>query len=338
MTWSCLKTPLLEAWGAGGCAVPSRGSRTGEDREEPSWSAVPASFYSALSSPCGQGPWGKPAVRPGAQGRPRWGLWLAGLMCQADHMGSRSGPPGGEVETQMCRVGRTGSEGGGGRRDPPGPRSQRPRQTLPCCIQSLPRPGWVASAQDASASSAEGTQARAPVPSGWAQFPGSPCVWPRAVMKPPPVKGVTDARPGVTGCWRGSLTGAPLGLEFPLLLWLRGQCPGLSPPQGVDSPPPLGAPWRGSCRMGSMPVTGAEWPPLDSAARCCWQIARVRLHPRVCLCVRACMYVCVCMHVVHTYVCACMCMCVCVCVCSTLPPCGCTDLKKPPGLLCTLTP
>ena len=41
---------------------------------------------------------------------------------------------------------------------------------------------------------------------------------------------------------------------------------------------------------------------------------------------------------------ACVCVCVCVCVCSTLPSCGCrfykpvTDLKKPPGLLCTLTP
>ena len=49
-------------------------------------------------------------------------------------------------------------------------------------------------------------------------------------MKPPPVKGVKDARPGVTGCWWGSLTaGAPLGLEFPLLLWLRGQCPRTQP-------------------------------------------------------------------------------------------------------------
>ena len=142
MTWSCLKRPLLEAWGAGGYAMPSRGSRTGEDREEPSWSAVPESFYSALSSLCSQGPWGKPAVCPGAQGKPRRGLWLAGLMFQADPTGSRSGPPGGEVETQMCRVGRTGSEGGGGRRDQPGLRSKRPKAGS-ALLYSEPAPTWV---------------------------------------------------------------------------------------------------------------------------------------------------------------------------------------------------
>lgn len=136
--------------------MPSRGSRTGEDREEPSWSAVPESFYSALSSPCGQGPWGKPAICPGAQGRPRRGLWLAGLTCQADPTGNKSGPPGGplhkgplwdvppgrEVETQMCRVGRMGSEGGGGRGDPPGPRSQRP-QAGSALLHSEPARTWV---------------------------------------------------------------------------------------------------------------------------------------------------------------------------------------------------
>ena len=32
--------------------MPSQGSRVGEDREGPSWSAVLESFYSALSSLC----------------------------------------------------------------------------------------------------------------------------------------------------------------------------------------------------------------------------------------------------------------------------------------------
>ena len=90
------------------CALS--GSRAGEDREGPSWSAVPECFYSALSSLCGQGPWGKPAVCPGAQGRPRRGLWLAGLTCQADPTGNgvglqgplRDAPPGGEVETRRA--------------------------------------------------------------------------------------------------------------------------------------------------------------------------------------------------------------------------------------------
>lgn len=128
--------------------------------------------------------------------------------------------------------------------------------------------GWAGPSSDL-ASEQPLHQQRGPRPehrsqSERAQFPDYPRVWPQAVMKPPPVKGVTDARPGVTGCWRGSLTaGAPLGLEFPLLLWLRASVPGLSPPpgRGLSTSPwlwLLGAQWRGSWRVGSVPVTRAE--------------------------------------------------------------------------------
>lgn len=56
-----------------------------------------------------------------------------------------------------------------------------------------------------------------------------------------------------------------LGLKFPLLLWLRGQCPRTHPSpraRTLHLPwlPLLGAQWRESWRMSSVPVTRAESP------------------------------------------------------------------------------
>lgn len=328
-------------WGARGLTCALSGSRAGEDREGPSWSAIPESFYSALSSLCGQGPWGKPAICPGAQGRPGRGLWLAGLMCQADPTGNGVGlegplrdvPPGGEVETDV-QSGRAGSEGGGGPRGP--------RQALPCCIQSVPltrvggqHPGRIPFISQV------GLRPEHRSGSEWAQLPSSPRAWPRAVMEPPPVKGVKDACLGghrlLARLAKGR--GTP-GVKIPTVAMVTGPVSQDSPlPQGTDSPPPLGSRcWvlsgGGSWRMSSVPVPRAEQPSLVLSDQmllgdrvCASAPAQVSLCACACMYVRACVRTCVClsvracMHVcVRELACTCVCTSVCVnvCLCSAL--------------------
>lgn len=140
-------------------------------------------------------------------------------------------PPGGEVERQTCRAGRTGSERGAGRGDPPGPRPQRP-QAGSALLHSEPAPdsGGRPAPRTHPLHQPSGAQARALVP---IRAGSAPKLTPRVASGSdgvPACKGGQGCPAGghrlLAGLAKGR--GTP-GLKFPLLLWLQGQCPRTHP-------------------------------------------------------------------------------------------------------------
>ena len=175
-------------------------------------------------------------------------------------------PPGGEVERQTCRAGRTGSECGAGRGDPPGPRPQRPQAGSALLHSELaPDSGGRPAPRTHPLHQPSGAQARALVR---IRAGSAPKLTPRVASGSdgvPACKGGQGCPAGghrlLAGLAKGR--GTP-GVKIPIVAMVTGPVSQDSPlPQGMDSPPPLGSRcWvlsgGGSWRMSSVPVTRAE--------------------------------------------------------------------------------